>query len=175
MPASEATLRATRGAIEMTLASRLAGLLAVLASAASMACSSTAGPPLGGPYGGGSFRIGPTDGGYSLVDATYTAPLPPAGASQGLPGTWTHIFTTYMATGTFGNCTFCHHDMSDAPKSYKWLKDQDYVGASHPALTNLGNSCLSWYNGDMPPGMQPDKPDARMEMDMWSDAGGKNN
>jgi hypothetical protein len=158
------------------------GWMAYVASfIASMACGTSPDSPLGGPYGGGAYRLGPTDGGFSKVDATFTVPKTtnPA-APAGEPGTWTHIFTLYMAEGTFGNCTDCHPEMSDAPKSYQWLADQDYMGGSTPPLTDRGSSCLSWYGGDMPPGAIP--PDqkavaemAAMEMNAWAAAGGKNN
>src|SRR5882672_2916455 len=155
-------------------------VLASIACGASLsalvACGATPDSPLGGPYGGGTYRLGPTDGGYSTVDATFTVPqVTNPAAPAGEPGTWTHIFTLYMADGTFGNCTHCHSDMSDAPKSYKWLNDQDYMGGSAPPLTSRGGSCLSWYGGDMPPGAQPPKPEAAMEMDAWAAAGGRNN
>jgi len=140
------------------------------------ACGATPDSPLGGPYGGGAYRLGPTDGAYSNVDASFTVPRETnAAAPAGEPGTWTHIFTLYMAEGTFGNCTHCHREMSDAPASYKWLADQDYMGGTAPPLTNRGSSCLSWYGGDMPPGLQPQKPDAVTEMDAWAAAGGRNN
>ena len=158
---------------------RAAGLTSMAYGAALtflVSCGATPDAPLGGPYGGGARLLGPTDGGFSKVDATYTAPvMMNAAAPSGVPGSWTHIFTTYMAEGTFGNCTHCHPEMKDAPSSYKWLDDQEYMGGSSPPLTDRGASCLSWYGGDMPPGAQPPKPEAVMEMDAWAMAGGHNN
>jgi hypothetical protein len=161
------------------VARRRAGLASMAYGAAFIAlasCGATPDNPLGGPYGGGAYRLGPTDGGFSTVDATYTAPrVTNPAAPSGEPGTWTHIFTLYMAEGTFGNCTHCHPEMSDAPASYKWLDDQEYMGGSAPPLTDRGASCLSWYGGDMPPGVQPPKPEAVIEMDAWAAAGGHDN
>jgi hypothetical protein len=157
--------------------SRRAGLAwTMLACAGLLSCSSNGGSPLGGPYGGGSYRLAPNDGGYNVVDASFSPPRAQTGAGvSGEPGTWTHIFTAYMATGTFGNCTHCHKDMSNASKSYNWLADQGYMGGTNPSLTTPGASCLSWYGGDMPTGKQPPLDIAVQEMDLWAKMGGKNN
>jgi len=56
---------------------------------ASMACGTSPDSPLGGPYGGGAYRLGPTDGGFSKVDATFTVPKttnPAAPAGSPAPG-----------------------------------------------------------------------------------------
>jgi hypothetical protein len=145
-----------------------------VAGAGLVACSGNASSPLGGPYGGGAYRLGPTDGGFSNADASFSPPRPPTGAGpSGAQGTWTHIFTTYMAAGTFGNCTPCHKEMSNASKSYKWLADQGYMGGTAPSLTG-SSSCLSWYGGDMPPGKQPPLDAAVEEMNLWAKMGGRN-
>ncbi len=152
---------------------RVVALLCI-GGAAIVACS-TSSSPLGGPHGGGSaFRLAPTDGGFLNVDATYSAPTPPAapGMAAGTPGHWSHIFNAYLAAGTVGNCTHCHPQMSNPTKAYKYLQDDGYLD-SPPLLTEMSASTLSWYGGDMPPN-KPSAPDAKAEMDMWAHNGARN-
>jgi hypothetical protein len=145
---------------------RFVFLLSVTGAAFAAACGQTT-APLGGPYGGNGFRLAPTDGGFLNIDATYTAPTPPPAPGGGPPGTFAHIFSTYLATGTVGNCTKCHAQMSTAAKSFKWLTDEGCL--------DQNTSCLSWYGGDMPPGTPPAAADAKAEMDTWVAAGSRNN
>ncbi|HEX4337487.1 MAG TPA: hypothetical protein VH062_16345 [Polyangiaceae bacterium] len=153
---------------------RVIALVCIGGAGLASACRSS-GSPLGGPYGGNGSHLGPTDGGFPIVDATYTVPTPPVmpGAISGAPGTWTHIFTAYLQTGAVGNCTYCHPQMADPAKSYKWLDGEGYMdGKGSPLVTS--DSCLSWYGGDMPPGTPPAAADAKAEMDTWAAAGAHN-
>src|SRR5260221_518934 len=156
-------------------------LLAMLIGAAmglTLSCGSTGSAPLGGPYGGKISPLAPTDGGFSTVDATIAPPSPSLGPGgpSGDYGTWTHLFNTYLAASTVGNCTQCHRrDMSNASASYKYLKDGGYVGGPSPLLTSMGASCLSWYGGDMPPRGPKSHADAMKEFDSWAAVGGRNN
>jgi hypothetical protein len=83
-----------------------------------------------------------------------------------------------MKAGTIGDCSNskCHgkpNQMPDAPRSYKWLEGQGYMGTA-PALADDGSSCLSWFGGDMPP--TPKKsPEAVTEMKQWATTGALNN
>jgi hypothetical protein len=142
------------------------------------ACSTSSGPALGGPHGGNStFDLGPQPGNAAVVDAAYEIPDPPPTPGQmlgGPPGTWSHIFYTYLAKGTVGNCTSCHPQMSDPKKSYRYLDDQGFLGGANPALVQEGTSCLSWFGGDMPLNLKQSKA-AQDEMTMWGHAGGLNN
>jgi hypothetical protein len=65
--------------------------------------------------------------------------------------------------------------MGDAPKSYKWLTDEGYLGDGNPPSLTSSSSCLTWYGGDMPPGTPPKADDALAEMQMWAMAGAHNN
>jgi hypothetical protein len=62
--------------------------------------------------------------------------------------------------------------------SYTYLVSQGYVGSGCPTLVQVNSSCLTWYNGDMPPGGTDDPAsDAQAVIDMnaWAAAGAKNN
>ncbi len=144
------------------------------------ACSTSSGPVLGGPHGGSStFNVGPTQGNFAEVDAAYTIPMPPTPPGQipGADGTWTHIYYSYLVKGTVGDCsngTGCHQkEMKDPSSAYQWLEDEGYIGTLPPPLT-LQGSCLSWYGGDMPPSKKQ-SPEAKKEMDAWTQMGAKNN
>ena len=155
-------------------------MLVGVVSLALSACS-TSGSPLGGPHGGKSkFKLGPSDGGYLNVDATWTMPVPPfmPGQAPGKPGSWLHIYYAYFVENAVGNCTAagCHQtEMADPTKAYNWLVDEGYIGVSPPPLAQDGSSCLSWYGGDMPPGLAPAAPDSlKSELMTWAAAGGRN-
>jgi hypothetical protein len=107
-------------------------------------------------------------------------PAPPAtaGSVPGAQYSWTHIYWSYLAKGTIGNCAddkvMCHaKEMPDPPKSYKWLDSEGYMGSS-PALTSDAYSCLSWFGGDMPNPPKQSKM-AVDEMTMWAIKGALNN
>jgi len=157
----------------------------VLGAVVLAACSTSSGSPLGGPYGGDTIRLGPTDGGFPTVDATYSVPIPPRqpGTIPGTVGSWMHIYYAYLDKGTIGNCAArspCHQaGMPNPPKAYKWLQDQGYLGGSSPALTRKGDSCISWYGGDMPIGgvklPVSETMAAVTEMNQWATMGAANN
>lgn len=97
-----------------------------------------------------------------------SAPPPPPAP------TWTQIFTSYLASGTKGNCNGCH-SMSSPSQAYSWLSGRGQVGGSSPALTDSNNSCLSWYGGNMPPGGPSSDSTATQQMNAWAAAGGLDN
>ncbi|HVW28283.1 MAG TPA: hypothetical protein VHC69_23130 [Polyangiaceae bacterium] len=160
------------------------GLFLGIAAGVAFAACSTSGPPLGGPHGGNGTSVGPTVTNESPVDAAYTVRPPDAapGGIAGAPNTWLHIYTSWLAVDTIGNCSKtganCHaQDMSNATAAYQWLEQQGYVGGGVTALVDPNFSCLSWFGGDMPP-TAPDKTQsdkAAMEMMMWAMAGGTDN
>jgi len=130
--------------------------------------------PLGGPFGGKGRLLGPTDGGYDNVDATFTPPLPQTGSIPGTPGSWTHVYFAYLAEGTIGNCYPCHIEMVDPPASFRWLEEHAYVGDGAPLLTST-QSCLTWFGGNMPPGSPVQSAEAVNEMNLWVSSGALNN
>src|SRR5262245_59564119 len=101
-----------------------------------LSCGGAGDPPLGGPFGGQASPVGPTDAGYKNRGATFTPPRPIGGNPLGAPGTWTRIYSAYLAKDTIGNCYPCHVEMIDAPASFAWLADYGYVGDSAPVLAS---------------------------------------
>jgi hypothetical protein len=122
--------------------------------------------------------LSPTDGGYDNVDATTPPPDPALSGgpgAQGEPGSWTRLFSVYLAAGTVGNCPTCHSEMSGPSAAYQWLVTEGYLGKPTPSLTNHGTSCLSWYGGNMPPGVQRPNDTIAQNFDAWVQAGALNN
>jgi hypothetical protein len=64
--------------------------------------------------------------------------------------------------------------MGSAAKSYSYLSQNGYISGSSSALVQNGNSCLSWFAGNMPPGGGPN-PQAVKDMNAWAAAGAQNN
>jgi hypothetical protein len=144
---------------------------ALVAAALAPACGSEA--PLGGPFGGSGIKIGPTDG-RGIDGGTYTPPMPPPPVAGGEPNTWTHIFGSYLQTGTPGNCGECHAEFKSSTGAYNYLRDLEYVGTTPPPLTDIGQSCLAWFGGTMPPGVVPKNDALVAELTTWAKNGGKN-
>jgi hypothetical protein len=91
------------------------------------------------------------------------------------PQTWSHLYTTYLASGTIGNCSPCHGGISTASSCYTWMQQKGQVGGTSPALTNSSRSVLSWYGGNMPPGLPAQSAQAVSDFNAWAAAGGTNN
>ncbi len=139
--------------------------------------------PVGGPFGGGLDPAAVVDGGIvsdgnGVLPGTFTSG---AGASPtgGAP-TWTELYNTYLAVGTVGNCVSpCHAAALSGPPSpavtFTWLQGLGYVGDTQPLIADPDFSCLTWSNGDMPPGGPKVDPTATGDFTAWAKAGAKNN
>lgn len=162
-------------------------LLIAFAGLAVAACSGDADFPLGGPHGGtGSMPPSPgaldseADGGTVNPSTSGKDGGTPDGATLPTDAgavTFSSIFKSYLAGGTKGDCTPCHAQMSDAPRSYAWLQQRGYINGKSSRLVSASSSCLSWYGGNMPPkgptGAQ--LPAAVADMNAWAAAGAPNN
>jgi len=88
------------------------------------------------------------------------------------------IYTSYMKSGTAGNCgsTFCHPQAGSASGAFSYLQSQGYMSGSPPRLVKQGQSCLSWYGGNMPiGGGGGNNTQAVTDMNAWAAAGAMNN
>jgi hypothetical protein len=68
--------------------------------------------------------------------------------------------------------------MASATKSYSYLSGQGYINGTGSSLVKSGKSCLSWYDGDMPPGgtgNSSSDQQAVTDMNAWAAAGAQNN
>jgi hypothetical protein len=63
--------------------------------------------------------------------------------------------------------------MGSAAKAYSYLSNSGYISGTNSALVQNG-SCLTWYNGNMPPGGGSNA-QAVKDMDAWAAAGALNN
>jgi hypothetical protein len=156
----------------------LAAVLVALTSTPVAGCGGADGP-LGGPHDGTESTIAPTPGNVNDVpvedgDDGGTSGADGGTSSSGPALTFAQIFSKYLASGTPGNCTECHAQMSNASTSYGWLVGQGYVQGASSLLVHPG-SCLSWYGGTMPPGGSPSDPQAVSDMNAWAAAGAPNN
>ncbi len=90
--------------------------------------------------------------------------------------TWTSIWTSYLATGTAGNCakSGCHSQMSTAPKAYTWLTQKGYITTAKAPLADPAQSCLSWLGGNMPPSGVTSNAGASSALAAWAAAGAPN-
>jgi len=86
------------------------------------------------------------------------------------------IYNAYLKSGTVGNCgsTFCHAQAGTPKGAYSYL--QAYMSGSPPRLVKQGQSCLSWYGGNMPiGGGGANNTQAVTDMNAWAAAGAQNN
>jgi hypothetical protein len=97
-----------------------------------------------------------------------------SGTGGGTAPTWTEIFTSYLASGTVGNCGNCHGSMDTPSDAYSWLQGQGYVGGAKPSLAQSGSSCLKWFGGNMPPSGATSA-QAVTDLAAWALAGGQDN
>jgi hypothetical protein len=158
--------------------------IATIAITLAAGCSSS-NSPLGGPYGGTSPAPGPTPAPNKGTPSTDDAGSTDAGdAGGGGPDgaspphgamTWTHVYKTYLAGSTPGDCTQCHGELSSPPAAYAWLASRGYIAGASTTLTSTSASCLTWYGGNMPPGGPTSSPQAVADMDAWAAAGAPNN
>jgi hypothetical protein len=153
----------------------LAAILVAPTSTLVAGCGGGADGPLGGPHGGTEGTIAPTAGNVNdvAVDDGDSGADGGSASSSGPVLTFGQIFDKYLASGTPGNCTECHAQMSSASTSYAWLVGQGYVAGKSSLLVQPG-SCLSWYGGTMPPGGSPNA-QAVSDMNAWAAAGALNN
>ena len=87
------------------------------------------------------------------------------------------IYNAYLKSGTVGNCgsTFCHPEASTPTGAYSYLESKNYMSGSPLRLVRQGQSCLSWYGGDMPIGRAgSDNTQAVMDTNVWAAAGANN-
>lgn len=145
--------------------------LGVALGAALLLCACSDASPFGGPHGGDGRKVEPTMG--WVPGTTYTPPVPPPPPAGGEPGTWYHIFSAYFEVGTVGDCPTCHAEMKTSRASYQWLKELEYIGTTPPPLIDLGASCLTWFGGNMPPGLVPPNETLVAEMNTWAANGAK--
>ncbi len=110
----------------------------------------------------GSSNSGSSSGSSSGVSSGTSAP------------TWSQIFSSYLASGTTGRCQSCHSQMRSASGAYSWLSSQGYINGKNSILAKTG-SCLTWFNGDMPPGGPRSYAQAQAAMTAWAAAGAPNN
>jgi hypothetical protein len=109
--------------------------------------------------------------------APISAPSKPeAAVDVEVPPSWGAIYQRYLAPGTQGNCGAhgCHaHEMVDAASGYAWLAQRGYIAGTQSSLV-MGNSCLRWFGGNMPPrGAANDE--ATRDLGAWVAAGAQNN
>lgn len=143
-------------------------------------CSGTAVLPVGGPFGGTLDPAAVVDGGiYTDGDGVLDPGTTSNGASaaSGIP-TWTDLYNAYFVAGTIGNCVPCHAmptEMATAASSFSFLTAKGYVGGTDPALVDTTSSCLSWFEGSMPPPGTAKSMTAVIDFNTWARAGAKNN
>ncbi len=124
----------------------------------------------GGSGGGGGSSDGGGGGGGGGTDA--------GGGGGGTAPTFTQIYTSYLASGTVGNCgaSGCHSQMRSASGAYSWLEGKGQInGKSSSALGDPSQSILSWMGGDMPRSGPSSDATATADIEAWAKAGAANN
>jgi hypothetical protein len=92
------------------------------------------------------------------------------------PPRWGTIYQRYFRPGTQGNCGShgCHaREMVDAASGYAWLAERGYIAGTRSPLV-MGNSCLRWFGGNMPPRGAANG-EASRDLVAWVAAGAQDN
>lgn len=134
----------------------------------------SSGSSSGSKSGSGSSSGSTTSSSSSSGAASSSSGASSSGGTAAAPK-WSQIFSKYLESGTAGNCTGCHRQMSSASASYSWLSGQGYIRGTSSILVASFGSCLSWYGGTMPPGGPRTDAQATSDMNAWAAAGAMNN